>query len=101
LLPSQLESFGLAALEGMACGVPAVASRIGGLPEVITDGVEGYLAEVGDVRTMAERALSILTSPDRREQMGRAARDRALSQFCSTKIIPLYENLYQRVLANS
>lgn len=101
LLPSQLESFGLAALEGMACGVPAVASRVGGIPEVVTDGVEGYLAEVGDVKTMAERALSILTSPERREQMGRAARDRALSQFCSTKIIPLYESLYRRVLENS
>ncbi len=101
LLPSQLESFGLAALEGMACGVPAVASRVGGLPEVVTDGVDGFLAEIGDVRTMAERALSILTSPDRREQMGRAARERALSQFCSTKIIPLYEDLYRRVVENS
>jgi L-malate glycosyltransferase len=101
LLPSQLESFGLAALEAMACGVPAVASRVGGLPEVVTNGVEGYLADVGDVKTMAERALAILTSPERREQMGRAARDRALSQFCSTKIIPLYESLYRRVLENS
>jgi len=98
LLPSQLESFGLAALEGMACGVPAVASRIGGIPEVITDGVEGYLVEIGDVRTMADRALGILTSAERREQMGRAARDRALREFCSTKIIPLYENLYRRIL---
>ncbi len=98
LLPSQLESFGLAALEGMACGVPAVASRVGGIPEVITDGVEGYLVEVGEVRTMADRALDILTSAERREEMGRAARDRAQRQFCSTKIIPLYENLYQRAL---
>ena len=98
LLPSQLESFGLAALEGMACGVPAVASRVGGIPEVITDGVEGYLVEVGEVRTMADRALDILTSAERREVMGRAARDRAQRQFCSTKIIPLYENLYQRAL---
>jgi L-malate glycosyltransferase len=98
LLPSDLESFGLAALEGMACGVPAVCSRVGGLPEVITDGVEGFLVPPRDVKTMAARALDILTSPDRREQMGKAARKRAISQFCSTKIIPLYEDLYRRVL---
>jgi L-malate glycosyltransferase len=98
LLPSDLESFGLAALEGMACGVPAVCSRVGGLPEVITDGVEGFLVEPRDVKTMAARALEILTSPERREKMGMAARQRASTQFCSTKIIPLYEKLYQRVL---
>jgi L-malate glycosyltransferase len=98
LLPSELESFGLAALEGMASGVPAVCSKVGGIPEVLTDGVEGYLVPPGDVKTMAARALEILTSPGRREQMGKAARARAISQFCTTKIIPLYENLYQRVL---
>jgi len=100
LLPSQLESFGLAALEGMACGVPAVCSRVGGLPEVIRDGVEGYLVEVGDVDTMADCALRILTEPGRREEMGRAARRRASDKFCSTKIIPLYEDLYRRVIAD-
>ena len=98
LLPSEIESFGLAALEAMACGVPVVASRVGGLPEVIDDGVEGYLVPSHDVETMAERALSILTDADRREQMGRAARKRASTQFCSDKIIPLYEALYRRVL---
>lgn len=98
LLPSDLESFGLAALEGMACGVPAVCSHVGGLPEVIRDGVEGYLVPPRDVTTMAARALDILTNPGRRELMGKAARQRALSQFCSTKIIPLYEKLYRRVL---
>jgi len=85
-------------LEGMACGVPPICSRVGGLPEVIQDGVEGYLVPVGDFQTMAARALEILTQPDRREQMGRAARERALADFCTDKIIPLYENLYQRVL---
>ncbi len=100
LLPSDLESFGLAALEGMACGVPAVCSKVGGLPEVITDGVEGYLVAPRDVKTMAARALEILTSPERREKMGMAARQRASTQFCSTKIIPLYENLYRQVLEN-
>src|SRR3990172_4646606 len=71
LLPSDLESFGLAALEAMACGVVPVCSRVGGVPEVLTDGVEGYLVEPRDVKTMAERALQILTSPERREQMGK------------------------------
>jgi N-acetyl-alpha-D-glucosaminyl L-malate synthase BshA len=98
LLPSELESFGLAALEGMACGVPAVCSNVGGVPEVITDGVEGFLVTPGDIKTMAAKALEVLTGPGRREQMGKAARARALSQFCTTKIIPLYEKLYQRVL---
>ncbi len=100
LLPSELESFGLAALEGMACGVPAICSKVGGVPEVITDGVEGYLVPVGDVNTMAARALEILTNPDRRAQMGEAARARALNQFCSSKIIPQYESLYRQVLDN-
>ena len=100
LLPSDLESFGLAALEGMACGVPAVCSRIGGVPEVVTDGVEGYLVEPRDVQTMAARALEILTVPERHKEMSGAARRRALSQFCASKIIPLYEKLYERVLQN-
>ncbi|HKS96302.1 MAG TPA: N-acetyl-alpha-D-glucosaminyl L-malate synthase BshA, partial [Terriglobia bacterium] len=100
LLPSDLESFGLAALEGMACGVPAVCSKVGGVPEVVRDGVEGYLVPPRDVETMAARALEILTDPDRRERMGRAARQRALKEFCSDKIIPRYEKLYRDVLEN-
>jgi L-malate glycosyltransferase len=99
LLPSDLESFGLAALEGMASGVPAVCSRVGGLPEVIRDGVEGYLVPARDVKTMAARALDILTDPDRREKMGRAARLRAQTDFCSDKIIPVYERLYEDLLS--
>jgi len=98
LLPSELESFGLAALEAMACGVPAVCSRVGGLPEVVRDGIEGYLVDVGDVDTMAERCLRILTEPGCLAQMGKAARRRASDKFCSTKIIPLYEDLYRRVI---
>jgi len=101
LLPSDLESFGLAALEGMACGVPAVCSRIGGVPEVVTDGVEGYLVSARDVQGMAARALEILTVPERHKEMSGAARRRALSQFCASKIIPLYEKLYERVLQNN
>ena len=101
LLPSDLESFGLAVLEAMACGVPAVCSRVGGVPEVVSDGVEGYLVTPRDIKTMAARALEILTDPGRQERMGKAARERALSQFCSTRIIPLYERLYERVMAGS
>ena len=71
---------------------------MGGLPEVIRDGVEGYLVEAGDVDTMAARCLDILTDPARLKQMGKAARRRASDKFCSTKIIPLYEELYRRVL---
>jgi glycosyltransferase involved in cell wall biosynthesis len=82
----------------MACGVPAVCSNVGGIPEVITDGVEGYLVAPRDVKTMAARALDILTNPERHRQMSQAAAQRAMTQFCSTKIIALYEKLYERVL---
>src|SRR5579872_6810005 len=78
LLPSDNESFGLAALEAMACAVPAVCSRTGGLPEVIDDGIEGYLVPPRDVDSMAARALDILTSPKKQKAMGHAARQRAL-----------------------
>jgi len=101
LLPSDMESFGLAALEGMASGVPAVCSRVGGVPEVIRDGVEGFLVEPRDVPTMAARVLEILSNPERQAEMSRAARQRALRQFCSKSIIPLYEDLYRRVLKQS
>ena len=101
LLPSDLESFGLAALEAMACGVPAVCSRVGGLPEVLRDGVEGFLVEPRDVEGMAARALEILSSPERHAEMSRAARQRAISNFCSSNIIPVYEAAYARVLENS
>ena len=101
LLPSEIESFGLAALEAMACGVPAVCSEVGGLPEVIRNGVDGFLVPGHDAKTMAARALEIVTNPHRREQMGIAARQRASTTFCSDKIIPLYEDLYQRILAST
>jgi len=98
LLPSDLESFGLAALEGMACGVPAVCSNVGGLPEVLTDGVEGFLAPARDVKAMAARVIEILANPTLQKQMAGAARRRAISHFCASKIIPMYEALYERIL---
>jgi glycosyltransferase involved in cell wall biosynthesis len=75
-----------------------VCSRVGGIPEVVRDGVEGFLAPARDTETMASRTIEILKDPGLQHRMGQAARARALSEFCSTKIIPLYENLYQRVL---
>lgn len=98
LLPSDTESFGLVALEAMACQVPVIASRVGGLPEVVRDGRDGYLVTPGDVTTMASRAVELLTDPGRHRTMGRNARDFAMEKFCSTKIIPLYEEYYRQVI---
>jgi L-malate glycosyltransferase len=98
LLPSETESFGLVALEAMACEVPVVASRVGGLPEVVTDGVEGFLVELKDIENMAKRSMDVLVDETRRLEMGRRARETAHSRFCSTKIIPSYEAFYQRIL---
>jgi len=98
LMPSQLESFGLAALEAMACEVPTVATRVGGVPEVIDDGKTGLLADVGDVDTMARRAIELLSDEAKLRLMGKRARIAAQTRFCSTKIIPEYENFYRCVL---
>jgi len=98
LLPSQLESFGLAALEAMACEVPAVATNVGGVPEVIEDGKTGFLAEVGDIETMAAKAIEILSDDKRLREMGKLARFEAQARFCASKIIPQYEKFYERVL---
>jgi L-malate glycosyltransferase len=101
LLPSEMESFGLAALEGMASGVPPVCSRVGGVPEVFRDGVEGFLVDLRDVQTMAARSLEIISDPAKQTKMSAAGRQRALRSFCSKSIIPLYEDLYRRVIGNS
>ena len=101
LMPSELESFGLAALEGMACEVVPIATRTGGVPEVIEHGVSGYLAEVGAVDTMARYAVELLNEESKLRAMGKAARSVAQSRFCSSKIVPLYEEFYRRVLERS
>jgi N-acetyl-alpha-D-glucosaminyl L-malate synthase BshA len=98
LLPSENESFGLAALEAMACEVVPIATRVGGVPEVIDHEETGYLAEVGDVDTMAKYAIDILSDESRLRAMGKEARRRARARFCANKIIPEYENYYRCIL---
>jgi len=101
LLPSQLESFGLAALEAMACEVPVVATNVGGIPEVVTHGVDGYLVEPGDVKSAGQFALDTLARADRGREMGQLARKNAKSKFCANDVIPRYEGYYERVLAET
>jgi N-acetyl-alpha-D-glucosaminyl L-malate synthase BshA len=98
LLPSELESFGLAALEAMACEVPVIATNVGGLPEVVTHGVDGYLIPVRDVEAGARYALEILTRPDRGRFMGQQARINAKAKYCANDVIPQYERYYAKVL---
>jgi L-malate glycosyltransferase len=98
LMPSELESFGLAALEAMACKVPTIATRVGGVPELIEDGATGRLFPVGDVAGMAQAAIELLTDPKRLATMGEACRSVAQQRYCASRIIPLYESYYERVL---
>jgi L-malate glycosyltransferase len=101
LLPSEQESFGLAALEAMACEVPVVASRVGGVPEVVTDGETGYLSEVGDVDKMAADAARLVSDAGLRRAMGRRARASAVGRYSTDLIIPRYIEFYERILAAS
>jgi N-acetyl-alpha-D-glucosaminyl L-malate synthase BshA len=100
LLPSETESFGLAALEAMAWSVPVISSNSGGLPEVNFDGVSGYLSDVGDVDNMAENALKILESDETLNQFRTNALEVA-KQFDIKNILPLYENLYLQAINNT
>jgi len=99
LLPSIQESFGLAALEAMACEVPVVASRIGGLPEVIQDGVTGFLCEPDDLDGMAARGLAVVGDAALRARIGRAAAEHVRTTFSTDIIVPQYEAYYREVLA--
>ena len=98
LLPSEMESFGLAALEAMACGAIPIATRVGGLPEVVTDGLDGYLVKVGDIDQMARAAESVFLSVDRERAMREAGRHTAVTRFGSDAVIGTYLSLYERVL---
>jgi L-malate glycosyltransferase len=97
VLPSQTESFGLAALEAMACGSPVVASRAGGIPEVIDDGVSGILEPVGSVEAMGRRAVELLRSEARHAEMRSAAIAKA-REFSADRIVPMYEALYDEAV---
>jgi len=99
LLPSEQESFGLAALEAMACEVPVVASRVGGLPEVITDGETGFLHLPDDLEGMAASAVRVLTDSDLHRRIAAAGRRLVETTFCADEIVPQYEAYYDEVLA--
>lgn len=101
LMPSELESFGLAALEAMACKVPAIATRVGGVPELIDDGVTGLLFPVAALDAMAAGAIGLLRERDRLETMRDAARKTARTRFCSTKLVPRYVQYYESILNQS
>lgn len=98
LMPSEMESFGLVALEAMACSVVPVATRVGGVPELITDQVDGFLEAVGDIPAMAARVTALLTDADLHYRMSKAGRWAAAERFCSEKIIPVYEKHYKDVI---
>jgi N-acetyl-alpha-D-glucosaminyl L-malate synthase BshA len=98
LMPSEMESFGLAALEAMACKVPCLATRVGGVPELIDDGVNGLLYAVGEVNAMAQGALTLLTNRPRLEAMREAARKTAQTRFCASLVVPQYLRYYESVL---
>jgi len=101
LLPSFEESFGLAGLEAMACGVPVIASAVGGLPEVIEDGRNGILHPPDDMNGMAMSAIDLLTDDAKRRRMGDEARRVVGERFCSEKVVPQYEAYYDRILSRN
>ena len=94
LMPSQSESFGLAALEAMACGVPVISTSVGGLPELQVHGQTGYIAEIGDIDRMAKYAVDLLTNDTRMAMFRQACRARAVDNFDVGKIVTLYEEYY-------
>jgi N-acetyl-alpha-D-glucosaminyl L-malate synthase BshA len=99
LMPSETESFGLVALEAMACGVAPVATRAGGVPELITDGENGFMETPGDVAAQAARTIVLLTDESLHRRITAAGRARAIEQFSTERIIPQYERYYEEVIA--
>jgi L-malate glycosyltransferase len=99
LMPSEMESFGLAALEAMACSVPTIGTRVGGVPELIDDQHNGMLFEVGDIESMSTAAIALLRDIPRLEALSAAARKTAQDRFCASRIIPQYESYYDRVIS--
>ena len=101
LLPSSEESFGVAALEAMACGVPVVASRVGGLPEVIEDGVSGFLHDEEDLDGMADSGVQLLSDPELHQRCVAAGLARVHTRFCAEEVVPRYEALYKELCADT
>lgn len=100
LMPSQSESFGLAALEAMACGVPVIGTNLGGIPEVITHSENGYIAELGDIKRMAKYAIDLLNHPRKWSEFSLKARKRAVEVYDISLIVPQYEALYESLVNN-
>ena len=98
LLPSELESFGLAALEAQACEVPVIATRIGGIPEVINEGESGFLSDVGDVEKMSSDTLVLLRDEELRRSFGERGRELAVQRYATSKIIPQYIAFYEMIV---
>lgn len=101
LLPSELEAFGLAALEALACELPVIATRIGGIPEVVNDGETGFLSDVGDTAKMSSDTLRLLRDDDTRRMFGERGRANAIERYSTDKIIPQYIAFYEKVLAKT
>lgn len=99
IIPSQSESFGLSALEAMACGLPVISSSVGGLPELVKHNETGFIAEIGDVERMAKYSIDLLSNDKKYQLFSKAARDRAVNSFDIEKILPQYEDYYKKVLA--
>lgn len=99
LIPSQSESFGLAALEAMACGLPVVSSSVGGLPELVKHNETGFIAEIGDVDRMAKYVIELLTNEKKYALFSQNARNRAVNKFDKSKIVPQYEEYYKKILS--
>jgi N-acetyl-alpha-D-glucosaminyl L-malate synthase BshA len=98
LIPSQSESFGLAALEAMACGLPVISSSVGGLPELVSHNKSGFIAEIGDVDRMAKYVIDLLSNEKKYRLFSKNARDRAVNEFDISKVIPIYEEYYKTIL---
>jgi L-malate glycosyltransferase len=98
LLPSAQESFGLAALEAMACAVPVISSNVGGLPEIVRNGATGYATAPDALDEMAARAVELIREPERRRTMGRAAVEMVRTHYCADRIVPLYEAAYGQAM---
>ena len=101
LLPSEEESFGLAALEAQACEVPVVATRVGGLPEVVADKESGFLSDIGDIEKMSNDVMKVLSDEELHRAFGLRGRELAISRYSSELVIPQYINFYEKILSQS